>query len=93
MTTKTNINNIEVDVNHVVENLVQRMHEDKIYEDKPYNAMGLVLSLLEDTHSCLDSKYCDWDMADWDIDGAPVINSCILDIEETIAKKQINTVI
>ena len=82
MTTKTNINNIEVDVNHVAEDLVQRMHEGR-----PYNATGLVLSLLEDIHSCLDSKDCDWYT---DIDGVPMVTDCVLD---DIAQEQINTVI
>ncbi len=86
-TTKTNVNDIEVDVNHVAEDLVQRRHEDKIYEDRPYNATGLVLSLLEDKHDCLDSVDCDWYAAD---DGAPVVTDCVLD---DIAQEQINTVI
>lgn len=80
--TTTNVNDIQVDVNQIVEDMVQRKHEDKAY-----NATGLVVSLLEDIHSCLDSEYCDWYT---DIDGVPMVTLCVID---TIAQEQINTII
>tara|TARA_X000001388_G_scaffold16520_1_gene10233 strand:- start:874 stop:1119 length:246 start_codon:yes stop_codon:yes gene_type:complete len=80
--TTTNVNDIQVDVNQIAEDMVQRKHEDI-----PYNATGLVVSLLEDVHSCLDSKDCDWYT---DIDGVPMVTLCVID---TIAQEQINTII
>ena len=82
MTTKTNVNDIQVDVNQIAEDMVQRRHEGKAY-----NATGLVLSLLEDIHDCLDSVNCDWYV---DVDGVPMVTDCVLD---DIAQQQINIVI
>jgi len=67
-TTKTNVNDIQVDVNHFVEDMVQRTHEDRIY-----NATDLVMAI--NNHYCwIDGDFgCEYDIAE---DGAPVSVKC-----------------
>lgn len=68
MTAKTNVNDIQVDVNHIAEGIIQRDYENKIH-----NATDEEMAI--NNHYCwTDGDFsCEYDIAE---DGVPVSVKC-----------------
>jgi len=85
MTAQTNVNDIQVDVNHIAVDIIQRDYENKIeiaHEDEMleswFDSQAYTDQLIDDAifHNCLESAECDWEI---DLDGAPINIDCKLE--------------